>query len=303
MRIIVTGASGHFGRAVTRLLLQHLRPADLILVTRQPQSLTQAAALGASVRYGDFDRPESLSPAFAGGTHMLLISTLSVGRRMAQHRAAIEAARAAGVRHIAYTSSAGIHPRSPAIVIRDHLGTEETLHGCGLAYTILRDAQYAEVVATMMAPQALSSGRWFASAGDGAMAFVSKEDCVGVAAAVLAAPERHEGATYEITGPELCTFRDAARIAAELSGRPIEYVVVSDAEKQAMFDAAGVPRSYVEGMHAAQTGAWSSDDMVSYERAIREGYFAICSHHVQLITGRPARSLREVFLEHRDALR
>jgi NAD(P)H dehydrogenase (quinone) len=157
-------------------------------------------------------------------------------------------------------------------------------------------------MATMLAPMAIATGKWFANAGDGAMAFVSKQDCVAAAAAVLTT-SGHEGATYEITGPELYTFRDAALLAAELSGKPVEYIVISDAEKQAQFDAAGVPRSYVEGMLSEATGAWSSDDMVSYERAIREGYFSICSRHVQLLTGRPARSLREVFLEHRERLR
>jgi NAD(P)H dehydrogenase (quinone) len=195
----------------------------------------------------------------------------------------------------------GIHPRSPAFVVADHLHTEELLRRCGLAFTILRDSQYAEVVATMIAPQALASGKWVTSAGEGCMAFVSKKDCVAAAAAVLSTPG-HEGAVYEITGPELLSFRDAAALAAEISGRPIEYVVVSHEEKQATFDAAGIPRRYVEGVLHAQSGPWASDEMMSYERALGEGYFAVCSRHVELITGRPALSLRDVFLANRDAL-
>jgi len=302
MSIIVSGASGQFGRRVTARLLERYAPSELILVTRTPESLADLATRGARVRFGDFDEPQSLAPAFAGGERLLLISTLSVGRRLEQHRHAIEAAARAGVRHIVYTSSVGIHPQSPALVIRDHLGTEEVLRRSGLTYTILRDAQYAEVLTTLLAPQAIASGKWFASAADGCMAFVSKDDCVASATCVLTEPERHAGAVYEITGPQLHSFRDAAALAAELSGKPIEYVVVSDAEKQAMFDAAGVPRSYHEGMYHTATSAWSSDDMVSYERAIREGYFAVCSHHVKLITGRRARSLRELFERDRGAL-
>jgi NAD(P)H dehydrogenase (quinone) len=141
------------------------------------------------------------------------------------------------------------------------------------------------------------------SAGDGRIAFASKRDCVASAAAVLTSPG-HEGAVYEITGPELYTFRQAAALASELGGRPIEYVTVSDEEKLAIFDAAGIPREYIDGMaNDDGTGIWGSDEMVSYERAIREGYFSICSHHVQLLTGRPARSLREVFLANLDALK
>jgi NAD(P)H dehydrogenase (quinone) len=118
-----------------------------------------SAAGGVQVRYSDFDDGNSLPTAFAGGERMLLISTLDVGeRRRRQHGTAVDAAVAAGVQHIAYTSSVGIHPRSPAFVVADHLHTEELLRRCGVAVTILRDSQYAEVVATMIAPLALASG-------------------------------------------------------------------------------------------------------------------------------------------------
>lgn len=304
MNTIITGASGSFGRQVSQLVLEKIPASQLILVTRNPASLAEFAARGAQVRAGDFDKPETLAKAFAGGEKMLLISTLAVGpRRQRQHRAAIEAAVAAGVKHIIYTSSAGIHPKSPSLAVADHYFTEELLRRCGAAFTFLRDSQYAEVIATLIAPMALQAGKWFMSAADGCMAFVSKKDCVASAAAVLTSPG-HEGAVYEITGPELYTFRQAAAIASELGGRPVKYVVVSDDEKRAIFEAAGFPREYVEGMtNDDGTGVWGSDEMVSYERAVREGYFSICSHHVQLLTGRPARSLREVFLANLDALK
>jgi NAD(P)H dehydrogenase (quinone) len=300
--IVVTGASGAFGRMVTEALLQKLPASQLILVTRTPAALASLAARGAQVRYADFDHAESLNAAFAGAQKMLLISTLDVGeRRRRQHRTAIEAAVAAGVEHIVYTSSVGIHPRSPAFVVTDHLATEDMLRRTGVDFTFLRDSQYAEVLATMMAPLAVASGQWVTSAPDGYMAFVSKRDCVDSAAAVLTTPG-HENATYEITGPELLTFRDAARIAGEVSGKRVECIAVSHEEMQARFDAAGIPRRFVEGMAPANTGPWGSEEMMSYERAIREGYFAVCSRHVQLITGRPATSLREVYVANRDAL-
>lgn len=302
MRIVVTGASGQYGRKLTELLLARVSPAELILVTRRPERLA-AAERGVQVRYGDFDRPEGLRESFSGGDRLLLISTLAVGpRRRRQHAAAIEAAAAAGIRHIAYTSSTGIHPRTPSLAVQDHVFTEEAIRRSGVAFTFLRDAQYAEVIATMLAPPAIASGRWSMSTGHGCMAFVSKQDCVASAAAVLTT-EGHEGAIYEITGPELYTFADAAALAAEVSGRPIEYCDISHEERLAQFDALGVPRAYVEGMvNADDTGVWGSEEMVSYERAIRQGYFSVCSHHVELLTGRPARTLREVFLENREAL-
>jgi NAD(P)H dehydrogenase (quinone) len=293
--IVITGASGAFGRMAAERLLTKVEPSQLVLVTRTPAALADFAKRGATVRFGDFDKRESLLEAFAGADKLLLISTLDVGkRRQRQHQTAISAAVQAGVGHVIYTSSVGIHPHSPAFVIEDHLFTEEELRRSGLAFTFLRDAQYAEVITTMIAPGAIASGEWLSSAADGCMAFVSKKDCVACAVAVLTTPN-HEGAVYEITGPELLTFGDCARIAAEVTGKPIKFVNVSHDAMQARFDAAGVPRRHIEGTVHAAAGAWGSEEMMSYERGIREGYFAVASHHVKLLTGQPARSLREVY--------
>jgi NAD(P)H dehydrogenase (quinone) len=304
MSIVITGASGSYGRQVTELLLQKMPAAELTLVTRKPAALVQLAARGAQVRFGDFDKPETLVPALAGAEKMLLISTLAVGsRRQQQHRAAIEAAGKAGIKHIVYTSTVGTHPKTPSFAGADHYFTEELLRRSGMAFTFLRDAQYAEVVATMIAPMALQMGKLVMSTGDGCMAFVSKKDCVASAAAVLTS-SGHEGAAYEITGPELYTFADVAALASELGGKPVEYIAVTLEEKLAFFDAAGVPREYLEGMaNDDGTGVWGSLEMLSYERAIRGHYFSVCSHHVELLTGRPARSLREVFLANLAALK
>ena len=294
MTTIVTGAAGKFGRKVTERLLEQLHPAELILTTRNPQSLAGIAARGAHVRFADFDKPESLAAAFEGGDRMLLISTLSVGRRATQHRNAIVAAVKAGVKHIAYTSSGGARPDNPAIVIPDHLQTEDALRKSGVAFTILRDALYSEVPLTQIGPRALVSGRWIGSAGDGRIPFVSMSDCVACAARVLTS-RGHEGLIYEVTGPELYSYRDAAALTAELSGTPIEYVVITDDQMIEMLVAAGVPRHYEEGMFTEGVGTSSAEDIVSYERGVRGNYFALKSDHVQLLLGRPPLSLRQVY--------
>ncbi|MEJ1962386.1 MAG: SDR family oxidoreductase [Gammaproteobacteria bacterium] len=302
MTTIVTGATGRFGRRVTEQLLEHLHPAELILTTRNPTALAGLAARGAHVRYADFDEPETLPDAFEGGDRMLLISTLSVGRRAAQHQNAIEAARKAGIRHIAYTSSGGARPDNPALVIADHLQTEAALKHCGVAFTVLRDALYAEVPLTEIGPRALESGKWIASAGDGQIAFVAKSDCTACAAKVLMTPG-HEGVTYEITGPELLSHRDAAALTSEFGGKPIEYVVVTDDEMTEMLVAAGVPRRYEEGMYIEGVGTSSAEDIVSYERGIRGNYFALKSDDVQKLLGRPPISLRQVYEANAEKLR
>jgi NAD(P)H dehydrogenase (quinone) len=302
MTTIVTGATGAFGRRVTAQLLEHLHPAELILTTRNPPALANLAARGAHVRYANFDEPESLARAFEDGDRMLLISTLSVGRRGTQHRNALEAAVRAGVKHIAYTSSGGANANNPAIVIPDHLQTEAALKQSGVAFTILRNALYAEVPATQIAPRALESGQWVASAADGKVPFVSRLDCVACAARVLTS-RGHEGKTYEITGPALHSYRDAAAMAAEVSGRPIEYVVVSDDDMLASLLDAGVPRHYHEGLNTPGIGTSAAEDIVSYERGIREGFFAVRSEDVAQLLGRPALSLRQVFEANSHLLR
>jgi NAD(P)H dehydrogenase (quinone) len=229
MSIIVTGATGQYGRAVTRLLLERMEPDQLILTTRKPGKLADLVARGCRVRYASFDEPGGLPAAFEGGERMLVISTARVGRRVGQHGAAFAAARAAGVGHVAYTSFIGLHEGNPALIVRDHRATETLLQGSGLAWTALRDSQYAEAAAEVMAPTALRAGGWVSCSGDGRIAMVSRADCVACAAAVLTTPG-HENKAYEITGPELMSYREICALASEIAGANIPYRPVTDAQ-------------------------------------------------------------------------
>jgi NAD(P)H dehydrogenase (quinone) len=299
---VVTGASGSFGQLVTKLLLTRIPASELILVTRNPAALAPLAARGVTVRYGDFDKPESLRPAFAGGERMLLISTLSVGRRADQHKRAMDAAIAAGIDYIVYTSSGGVHARNPAVVIADHLKTELLLKDCGVPFTIIRDSLYSQSALTQIAPRALAIGKWISNSGEGRVPVVSKNDCTTCAVEVLTG-SGHEGRTYELTGPDLLSYREVAAIASEIDGRPCEYTPVSDAEMAAMLAAAGVPPEYIEGMYTKGVGTSSIRDIVTYEIGVREGWFAVESHDVESILGRRPVSLREVFAANPAALK
>jgi NAD(P)H dehydrogenase (quinone) len=299
---IITGASGSLGRLATRRLLERVPASEVILVTRKPQELAALAQRGVTVRFGDFDQLESLRAAFAGGERMLLISTLSVGRRSEQHIRALRAAIEAGIRYVAYTSSGGMDARNPAAVIRDHLASELALRDSGSAFTILRDSLYIEAALYQIAPRALAIGKWISSTGEGRVPFVAKDDCAACAIEALT-NAAHAGKTYEITGPELLSYREVAAIAAEIDGRSVEYTPVSDEEMAAMLAATGVPVDYTEGMYTKGVGTSSIRDIVSYERGVREGYFAIQSRDVAKILGRPPVRLRDVFVAHRDALK
>jgi NAD(P)H dehydrogenase (quinone) len=250
------------------------------------------------VRYSDFDKPESLPDALKGGECMLMISTRQVGRRAAQHGAAIDAAKKVGVRHIVYTSFVGIDPKNPALVIKDHLQTEELLKNSGLDYTLLRDSLYAESLVTLAAVRCAEEGKWMSVSAEGKIAFVAHDDCVQCGVAVLSS-EGHENTIYHITGPELLSFRDMAEMTAKISGRSVEYVVVSEEERYKYFDSIGIPRDYIEGMYIEKSGKSASNDIVSFEMAMREGYFAVITDDVKRLLGREPRHVWDIFLEHK----
>lgn len=301
-RIVITGASGNYGRGVTDRLIAEGRASDLILITRKPEKLADRAAQGCIVRYGDFDKPETLAQAVQGAERMLLISGTRVGARVVQHKAAIDAAAAAGVGHVVYTSFIGIDdPANPAEVRHDHIETERLIRASGCGWTMLRDAHYADAMILMAGPGVMQSGKWFSNAGEGREAMVWRDDCIESAVAVLTG-EGHERQIYNITGPELQTFREVAAIMAEVTGRVVEYVSLDDEGQYAMFDAMGIPRRPVDDLEVAGI-PWNSDDMVSFGRAIREGFLELCTDDVERLTGRKARSVRQMIEDNTAVLR
>ena len=294
-RIIISGASGDLGRRVTELLLAANPDIELTLVSRTPEKLYKHKNPGIRVMRGDYQEPESLNEAYIGGEVLFLISGLNLGRRVSETRNAIAAAQHAGVRHIVYTSVGGIHPNNPALSARDHYQSELDLRNSGLAYTFLRNALYAEIISNILVAPAVASGVMAQATGHGRLAPAAKADVARSAAAVLLAAERHVGAVYEITGPELLTFEDIARIGSQVHGAPIDYQPISDDERLAFFDSIGIPRTYDPSMPPSADGhMWASDELVTAEVAIAEGYQTVLSGHVQLITGRSPEPLQSV---------
>ncbi|MBO9669733.1 MAG: SDR family oxidoreductase [Sphingobium sp.] len=300
-KIVISGASGQYGRLATDMLIEKGLADRLILITRTPAKLADRTAQGCDVRYGDYDKPETLAEAVKGAEKMLLISGTRVGARVVQHKAAIDAAAAAGVKHFLYTSFIGIDdPKNPAEVRHDHIETENLMRASGMAWTALRDAHYADAMILMAGPQVMAMGKWFSNSGDGKEAMVWRDDCVAAAVAVLTTPG-HEGKIYNITGPDLQTFDEVAAIITEVTGVPIEHVKLDDEGQYAMFDAMGIPRRPVDDQ-SINGIPWNSDDMVTFGQAIREGYLAVLSDDVERLTGRKARSVRKMIEDNRDML-
>lgn len=300
-RIVITGASGQYGRLATDKLVAMGRATDLILITRKPDKLADRVAQGCDVRFGDFDRPESLAVAVEGADKMLLISGTRVGARVVQHKAAIDAAVAAGIGHIAYTSFVDIDEANPAIVTHDHRETERLIEASGMAWTMLRDAHYADAMILNAAPRFIASGTWLTITNGAREAMVWREDCVDSAVAVLTTPG-HENKVYRITGPNRESFAEVAAMLNEIVGCSIALVETDDDGMYAMFDAMGVPREPVDDQSVAGI-PWNSDDMVSFERAIREGFLDICTNDVERLIGRKPRSVRQLIEANADVLR
>ncbi len=290
-KIIVSGASGQFGHAAASQLLDMGK--QVICLTRDVEKAADLAARGADVRSADFDSPEGLDRAMAGGEKLLLISTTMVGQRPRQHGNAIAAAVAAGVNHIVYTSIMdGGNPDHPAVEQHDHYATEQLLKACGAAWTILYDAQYSEAVATAMAAPALAAGSKPDNCGDGLMPFVSRDDCVATAVGVLT-QDGHANKAYNVTGPELLSVPQAMALIAEIAGKPITLIPVDDEGMYHYFDSLGVARKSAD-IGPDDAIPWASEGMVTFGQAIREGHFNLLSDDVERITGRTPRSLRSV---------
>jgi NAD(P)H dehydrogenase (quinone) len=299
-KIIVSGASGQFGNAAARLLLDKVPAQDLVLLSRTPDSLADLAAQGAEVRRADFDDPASLAPAMAGGDKLLLISTVRVGSRVEQHTAAVEAAKAAGVRHVVYTSLLGVRtPGNPSVEGFDHIATERMIEASGLAWTFLRNSLYAEAVATAMAIPALLAGHKPENSGEGRVPIVSRDDCVATAVGVLT-QDGHENTAVDVTGPEMWTLPGAMALVSEMSGKPIAIEPVDDEGMFAYFDSLGVARKASDVVPDGPI-PWASEGMVTFGQSIREGFMDIESNDVERITGRSPRTLRSVMEQYRGA--
>ena len=224
-KIIVSGASGHLGGlTVEALLARGVEPSRLILVSRTPEKLKAYGDRGASLRFGDFTKPESLPAAYAGGTRMLLISvggTKTVSASTLLKRA-IDAAKAAGVRQIAYTSYIGITRGDVAGLAKYHQETEDFLKASGVSWTMLRNSIYMDGLVSQAAKM-VAAGRAVIPPNEYPIGYITRADCAAAAAAVLTTPG-HENQAYDITGPELLGVREIAAAARAVTGKPIEVV-------------------------------------------------------------------------------
>jgi NAD(P)H dehydrogenase (quinone) len=288
--IIVTGASGHLGRAIARQLTLRVSPSQLGASVRDPDKAAELAALGVRVRRGDFAQPESLPHAFAGATVVLIVSSnarATGGDPLAQHRAAIAAAQDAGARRIVYTSHLAASAASAFPPMHDHAATEAMLAQCGTPWTALRHGFYAASGLALMG-DALQTGAIEAPA-DGKVSWTAHADLAEAAAILLAElfvgdVVRYEGPTPPLTGAQALDLSDLAALSSELLGRPIRRETISDDELRARIAARGAP-------------ARAAEIALGLYLASRAGEFAAVDPTLPQLLGRPLIAMRELIAE------
>lgn len=273
MSIVVTGATGQYGRlAVAALLERGVPAADVVATGRDAAKLADLPVAG---RVADYDDPASLRAAFDGAEKLLFVSGSDLGRRVPQHAAVVEAAGDAGVGLVAYTSAP--HASTATYLLAaEHRATEELLAASGLPHVILRNGWYVENY-TAQIPTYLEHGV-LGAAGDGRIAGASRADLADAAAAVLTT-DGHAGRVYELGGAAF-TLAELAAEVSRATGREVGHTDVSQADLAAALEAAGLPE---------QLAAVLADT----DAAIRRGELDVDPAELEKLLGRPATTLAD----------
>ena len=269
----VTGATGRLGGRVARRLAA--AGAVQRLLVRDPArapDLPRATAAVAS--FGDHD---AVMAALSGIPTVLMVSASESADRVGHHRAFIDAAAAAGVRHLVYISFAGAAPDCTFTLGRDHYATEQHIRKLGMAFTFLRDNLYADFMPALVGPDGVIRG----PAGAGRVAAVAQDDIADVATAVLLDPGAHTGATYTLTGPQALTLHEVATILTTELGNPVRYHPETLDEAYRSRAGYGAP-------------SWQLDAWVSTYSAIAAGEVATVTDDILRLTGHRATSLGEL---------
>ncbi|EYT77903.1 SDR family oxidoreductase [Streptomyces sp. NPDC003703] len=276
MSIVVTGATGHLGRLVVEQLLEKVPAEQVTAVVRTPEKAADLAERGVRVAVADYNAPETFDGLFAAGDKVLLVSGNEFDKgRVQQHQVVIDAAKAAGVALLAYTSAPG---SLKAALADDHRGTEEALLASGLPYTLLRNGWYHENYTENLAP-ALEHRAVVHAAGAGRLSSASRADYAAAAVAVLTG-EGHENKTYELGGDQAWGFAEFAAELSRQTGEEIVYREVSVEEFQAVLTGAGLPEAFAA-------------ILAGVDASIEKGELVVDSGDLSRLTGRPTTPLAE----------
>lgn len=276
MSYIVIGATGHLGTlTIDSLLERDIAATNIVAAGRNPDRLAALAERGVRTQRIDLDDPTSLDGLFSPDDTVLLISGNEIGRRVAQHGHAIDAAKSAGVKRIIYTSAPNADT-SALVLAPEHKATEELIAASGLPATILRNGWYTENY-LQAAEQARQTGTLLTSVGDGRVASASRRD-FAEAAAVALIDDTTTGKTYELSGDESWNQQELADAISKTIGRDVNLANVTSEEHQRLLVAAGLD----EG---------TAGFVVALDANARDGLLGVTNGELSTLIGRPTTPL------------
>ncbi len=295
-KILLTGVDGNLGNFAAKTLLKLVDKSELIFVAYNENSLKEFKELGVDCRVANFNSTEGLEEAFKGAEKLGLISMPFVGeKRQNAHKNVIDMAKKAGVRQIVYTSLVNATDETnPSIEKIDHAYTEKYVEAQGLDYIFLRNSQYAEAMITNYFTFVKMGIPMQNSQGDGKMAYISRKDCAKALAYALASKE-YTKEIFNINGPELLTLTEFVGYANEVTGNSVVYQSITDEENYAIFDAMGVPRTTDGEFKKDSEAPYSSEGMVTFAQAIREGKMDEFTKDFEKLTGEKAYTVKHMF--------
>ncbi len=284
--ILVTGATGHFGKAVIDFLIAKGIPSgNIAALVRDEAKAADLKSKGVVVKIGDYLQYDTLVNAFKGVDKLLLVSSSDIEDRSLQQANAVNAAKEAGVKYILYTSFERKNDTesSPiAFIAKAHLETDALIRNSGIPYTIFRNNLYMDFIPVFIGDKVLETGIYW-PAGETKAAFATRADMAEAAAVVLTG-EGHEGKEYGISNTENVSFNSVAEVLSQIAGKPISYTSPSADEYKSALTQAGVPAAYV-------------DMFASFAEAIKQGEFETNTSDLEKLLGRKPTTLAEYLKE------
>ena len=270
--ILVTGATGEFGKhAVQQLMKKGVNNSEISVLSRSMEKANNYKEDGITVKIGDYTNYDSLVKAFEGVDKLLFVSSNEIENRAEQHENVVNAAKAAGVKHVAYTSfmrNQEIDDSAIAFLQDSHLKTENWIKESGMTYTFLQNATYLDMLPMFIGEQVLETGVIMQPAQNGKSSLVLRQELAEAAAVVLTS-DGHENKEYPLVNNQAISYNEVAETIAQISGKDITYQSPSPEEYQATLKKYGVPDEYI-GIFTAFSVAQANGELEMSDNSLEK---------------------------------
>lgn len=305
MRYIITGVDGKLAGRIAENVLKEVDGRNLTFTCwkkeRIPQNkMERWESLGVKIFEINYDDIQSMERAFQGGDRIYIVSGLEVGKRVQQHKNAINTAIKCGVSHITYSSFIGATDPGyeHVYVTPDHTATENYLKSTGVTYNAMRNNLYLENYLTIFSMLAfMTDNKWLSTAGEGKATLVHKGDCARAAAAVVLGKGENNRA-YNITGSESISVRDLCELVKRESGTDLEYIPVEPEDYYKSLEKLHIPRE-ISGDFSKSPVPFCGADIVTNDASIKEGLLNVKSDEIELLTGQKPKTAKEIISDYR----